>query len=189
MKKIAVIAIVAAILLVPTLSLAKTWVHKTPLGITIKASQKTILQYEEYWGLAWDDIEWDRIDEIFVYLDDAHVDAGHGKSINPDRIKINIKYWKYKIYGDEPPPGKPRISCAGGGWCQAYYNTGWSIGMNLGLDSGQGERAFCDTPLAHELNHLILFKMRNKCKWLCELGGKSCSCSGYSIALPEFLCP
>jgi hypothetical protein len=185
MKKIVVIVAII-IFLIPAFSSAKTWVYRTPLGITIMASQKVILQYEEYWGLAWDDIDWDKIEEIFVYLDDAHVDAGHGKSADPDRIKITIKYWKYKIHGDEPFPGKPRIDC-GNCWCQAYYNIGWSIGMNLGLDSGQGDRAFCDTPLTHELNHLILFKMKNKCKWLGELDHEFCP--GYDIALPKLLCP
>ncbi len=158
----------------------KTWKFVTPRGITIKATAKTIAQYEAHWGLLWGNIDWIRLDTIFDALNDFHVKAGHGKSISPSKVVISIKKWKMVLLSGDTPPGKPRILDSTG-WCQAGYNEAWGISINLGIDSGQGENAFCLTPLSHELNHLLLFRMRSKCKWLGELGGKNCG--GYDISL------
>jgi hypothetical protein len=162
------------------------WKLRTPRGITVKATTKTIAQYETRWGgLFWTEIDWGRLDTIFTALNDAHVAAGHGPSVNPSKVVISIKEWKMICLKGETPPGKPRIPDPTGVWCQAYYNGGWGISINLGIDTGQGPNAFCLTPLSHELNHLILVKMKSRCKGLGEFGGSS-DCSGYDISLQSF---
>jgi len=152
------------------------WQYQTPAGLQVQTEDAAVTQYEHHWRLSWTGINWNRLDALFdaqCTVQDADLPAS--------KLKILIKEWEWHQYPEETSPAPRILSPAG--FVQAY-TLGWKVFLNLGIDPGQGDRAFCATPVSHELNHLILRHMHNKCWPLGEIGSPSCR----QYDLPSPLC-
>jgi len=64
----------------------RPWTYTTPLGIHITASNAAISQYEQNWGSPWSDINWGKVDEIFLALQQFH----GVQDAYPQRLHIRI---------------------------------------------------------------------------------------------------
>ena len=133
--------------------------YKTPLGITVTASPQTVIQYEQHWGLRWDNIEWNRIDDFFLKLQEAY-----GSNANPKRLRIKIMPWHPNCVDAESPEYEKEFLYRG--WCIDGAYPGQVL-IHLGDDSGQGENAWCLTALDYEMGHLFLRAKRDPC-WYWE---------------------
>jgi len=129
---------------------AEGFLHETSGGIGIIAEAGAVSQYATHWNLSWDKIDWGNLDFLW------EAQTGVQKSnLSPENLQVFIKEWKWYQYPEETAP-KPRFRCSDGRMVQAYYDTKWGVYINLGIDNGQGDKAFCRSPLPHEWNHLIL---------------------------------
>ena len=142
--------------------------YKTPLGITIYATPATVIQYEEYWELKWDDIEWGRIDEFFLRLQEAY-----GSNANPKRLRIRIMPWHPNCVDAESPEYEKEFLFWGMCIDGAYPG---QVLIHLGDDSGQGKnygqskKSWCLTALDYEMGHFFLRAKRDPC-WYYEFFG------------------
>ena len=143
--------------LIPTI--ASAWTYKTPAGIVVSANNKTITQYEEHWGLSWDDIDWARIDDTFYALQEYY--GGKALRIEPKQLRVNIAPFADCSACAPGLESKTRYGCLEGG----YIYSRRTAFFHLGDDSGQGENSFCATAMPHELMHFFLFMMNSECKW------------------------
>ena len=116
------------------------WTYHTPLGITVKASEKVIAQYEHHWTLRWIDINWIKVDDFFQALQ-----MFHGTIYDPRKLKIKVH--PFRICGDDIGINK---------YCYEGWIVGNSISLHLGDDSAQEENEWCLTALSHEMNHWFL---------------------------------
>jgi len=158
------------------------FLYETDAGIEIRAEAGAVSQYENYWKKHWLGITWGNLDSLW----EAQTNI-QNVNLSAENLRVFIKEWKLYQYPDELAP-KPRFRCSDGRMVQAYYDTKWSIYINLGIDDGQSGKAFCQSPLPHEWNHLILWKSpdkaQKKCKWLGEIGKSECR----AYDLPNSLC-
>lgn len=165
------------------------WEMRTPLGIRVVASDKTIAQYNRHWttyspeivtfprrpgvfqhyvsyniGPRWDTIDWSRVDEFFTVL------AGkHGMSVNPRILTVKIKPLNYSCIDEVPYPDGYEFFSNGQGCIDGIVlMSSNEIGIHLGDDAGQAweysrTRSFCDTALAWELNNWFFLLAGNEC--------------------------
>lgn len=135
---------------------SRDWKMDTPIGIQVQASQKTIKQYEEWWDLPFEpDLE--RIDDILKVVENYY-----GAEVKPWKLRIVIKAWNMSCPGFAE--GITRFispwGCIQGSLGVAPSNT---IKITLGRNSGQGEGAYCNTPLAHEIVHWVSRQVGQGC--------------------------
>ena len=138
---------------------------KTEKGIVITISQKALLQYQRYWGLNPDNIQWDDIDVFAEKLAQAY-----GVDFKPASIKISISLFDENWVDNEAPvnaDGTVGREMAGNHWDGIY---GPPITIHLGDDSAQGSRAWCQTALDYELGHHFLRAKGDPC-WYYEFSG------------------
>ena len=163
----------------------------TPLGIRVIASQGTAKQFNHHWREAgadyfdwvcvswpdyctsdfrhrnsptWDKIDWQRIDEFFLYLQKKH----RAYNVDPKTITIRIMPLNYSCKDESSWPfwyefRDPEYGCIDG---LMFSST--EIRIHLGDDAGQEwpreyTRPFCGTALDHELNHLFLLYRGSEC--------------------------
>ena len=136
--------------------------YKTPLGITVTVSPQTVTQYEQHWGLRWDDVEWGRIDEFFMRLQEAY-----GSNANPKRLRIRIMPWHPRCVDAESPEYEKEFLFWGMCIDGAYSG---QILIHLGDGPGQGENSWCLTALDYEMGHFFLRAKRDLC-WYYEFSG------------------
>ena len=147
--------------------------HKTPLGITITAFPQAVTQYEQHWELKWDDIEWERIDQFFLGLQEAY-----GSNTAPKRLRIRIMPWHPNCVDAESPEYEKEFLYWG--WCIDGAYPGQVL-IHLGDDSGQGENSWCLTALDYEMGHHFLKSKRDPC-WYWEFSG---NCPSHYISSHE----
>ena len=145
------------------------WTLKTHLGITVTASPITIKQYEKTWNSKWEDIDWEKIDQIYLQLQEAY----HSHP-NPAKLKIQIHSWFCEpeyIKGTvvaNPPCRRCILTDEG---CVTAIFPSWNIiAIHLGNDPGQGECAWGYTALDYELGHWFLLWLKDPC-WYNEFSG------------------
>ncbi len=145
-------------------SWAGSWKTTTPAGIRITVDKKAIPQYEERWGMDWDDIEWWRLDQFFFALRDFY-----GADVQPSQYRVKVKAWTPECM-DEEQPGTKEFFQPGYGCIDGIYPGTW----HLGDDPGQGFNSLCATAATHEMAHWMMNKARDKC-WIKEAVGDCAS--------------
>jgi hypothetical protein len=137
---------------------------KTPLGINIVYPQDAVFQYEEYWGLDWDKVEWQKIDRIFLTFEEFYK-----AKVNPKKVTVFIYPFDLTCPDSQKEfPGDIEMRVGESCW-DGYYSptskTAHLTAIHLGEDSAQGHNAFCNTALGWEMHRVFLRNMKNKC-WM-----------------------
>lgn len=183
------VAVVLAGLIVNTchawtfpLLITRGFSYTTPLGVRVSASDTTINLYESYWGLSWDDIDWDYLDDwLLAYRQHYGIEAP------PPIIKISPMLQCIND-GEDNFEIRVQLTCCTAAFVPPSYIY---IGLNpnnAGIregQTGQGLNAFCDTALDHELSHYFLYRLRSPCGYYGDLMPE-CSelfISGYALGL------
>ena len=130
--------------------------YTTPMGVRISASDKAIELYENYWGLSWDDIDWDRLDDWLTEYRQYY-----GVNMPPPTIRI-MPMVQCVEDGPDNYEIRPFRVC-----CTAMFDAPRTIYIglmpnNAGIregQTGQGGNAFCDTALDHELSHYFTLRL------------------------------
>lgn len=160
---------------------------KTSAGISIKASQEVVKQYEAKWG-PWADIDWNRVDQYFMAFNKFYEERLKAK-----KLEVIIGKWDLPcidcVYGNYPdciyPRGEAMPSAYGCIQGIFLYPTN-TAKIHMGKDSGKGADGFCKTAFGHELNHWALKQMKNPC-WQKEQTG---NCAQYWRSDKQLgLCP
>ena len=136
------------------------WTYTTPLGIRVTATQRTIHQYEQFWG-SWSNIEWQRIDWIFSMLK-----AAYNSPAEPNHLRIRIHPWSWKCL-DEVPDSMEMIVLPYGCIDGLFYPETNLIVIHLGDDGAIGPYAWYLTALDYEMGHYFLRSIGDPC-WALE---------------------
>ena len=179
-------------ILICTTPCAHAWSTKTPLGITIIASNTTIAQYKAHWatwdedpdvilfpkrpgifayykpyrsGPKWKDIDWSVIDNYFVLLRSKYQSYPDSSTLTIEIMPID-----YSCRDESAFPYSYEYVQPGYGCIDGQYFHGNLIRIHLGDDSGQEwwgqiNRPFCATALPWELFHYFLYWSGDPCWW------------------------
>ncbi len=160
---------IAFVILFESGCFGKDWKHTTPLGIRVQASQVVVNQYEATWG-PWENIDWEVVDDFFLAYNDFY-----GKTFKAKGLRVVIGEWNNPCidctWGDYPGCVYPRGAAMSTqvGCVQGLFLYPTTIKFHLGKDNGQGESAFCSTPMGFEMARWFLRRMGNPC-WTAESG-------------------
>lgn len=187
------------------------WTITTPAGIKIVADQSTINLYKERWeleGFVWDKIDWEALDEEFLYQKEYYCTTLNWdcKNSQPSDLTVYIKsHASLSVCTDKETPTQPyeiyvyingSYQCIDG-WYQpstqtVYFHLGDDPGQDHTLilseepPSSQEFRAFQESAYPHELMHFFQdMAGRPMVDNDPAAGTLGTSISGYQIILPE----
>jgi len=166
---------------------AQAFTFRTPLGITIKAKDTTVSQYNAHWacyegpyfpkrpthpnanlyriGPKWANIDWSIIDDYYLLLSDKYNEAGH-----PESLVIWIYPLNYNCKDESSYPYSYEFSYPDYGCIDGIYPNANTIVIHLGDDPGQLwdyslNNPFCATALDWEMFHYFLYWKGDSCWW------------------------